>query len=144
MVNSAVSAVSSAWDAMTGWLDIKSPSRKAKRVIGRNWALGIGEGFEESFPEGDMTGVVESAMKDMQDALSTDPFDVPVTATVEGSSSRSNGRDINTALYELLVQYLPQLSADRNIYFNDGTWAGRLAPTINEELGRIAQWEAAQ
>ena len=144
LVNSAISAVSSAWNAMTGWLGIKSPSRKAKRVIGRNWALGIGEGFEESFPEGDMTGVVESAMKDMQNALSTNPFDVPVTATVEGSSSRSNGGDINAALYELLVQYLPQLSADRNIHFNDGTWAGRLAPTINEELGRIAQWEAAQ
>lgn len=144
LVNSAVSAVSSAWNAMTGWLGIKSPSRKAKRVIGRNWALGIGEGFEESFPEGDMTGVVESAMKDMQNALSTNPFDVPVTATVEGSPSRNNGGDVNAALYELLVQYLPQLSADRNIYFNDGTWAGRLAPTINEELGRIAQWEAAQ
>ena len=144
LVNSAVSAVSSAWNAMTGWLGIKSPSRKAKRVIGRNWALGIGEGFEESFPEGSMTGVVESAMKDMQNALSTNPFDVPVTATVEGSSSRGNSKDINAALYELLAQYLPQLSADRNIYFNDGAWAGRLAPTINEELGRIAQWEAAQ
>lgn len=144
LVNSAVSAVSSAWNAMTGWLGIKSPSRKAKRVIGRNWALGIGEGFEENFPEGSMTGVVESAMKDMQNALSTNPFDVPVTATVEGRNSDRNGRDINAALYELLAQYLPQLSADRNIYFNDGTWAGRLAPTINEELGRIAQWEAAQ
>lgn len=144
LVNAAISAVSSAWNAMTGWLGIKSPSRKAKRVIGRNWALGIGEGFEENFPEGDMTDVVESAMKDMQNALATNPFDVPVTATVEGSSSRSNGGDINAALYELLVQYLPQLSADRNIYFNDGAWAGRLAPTINEELGRIAQWEAAQ
>lgn len=144
LVNSAVSAVSSAWNAMTGWLGIASPSKKAKRVIGRNWALGIGEGFEENFPENSMTGVVESAMKDMQNALATNPFDVPVTATVEGSSSRSNGGDINAALYELLAQYLPQLSADRNIYFNDGTWAGRLAPTINEELGRIAQWEAAQ
>lgn len=144
LVNAALDAVGDAWDAMTGWLDIASPSKKAKRVIGRNWALGIGEGFEESFPEGDMTGVVESAMKDMQNALSTNPFDVPVTATVEGSSSRSNGGDINAALYELLALYLPQLSADRNIYFNDGTWAGRLAPTINEELGRIAQWEAAQ
>ena len=144
LVNAALDAVGDAWDAMTGWLDINSPSKKAKRVIGRNWALGIGEGFEESFPEGDMTGVVESAMKDMQDALSTNPFDVPVTATVEESSSRNNGGDINAALYELLVQYLPQLSADRNIYFNDGAWAGRLAPTINEELGRIAQWEAAQ
>lgn len=144
LVNSAISAVSSAWNAMTGWLGIASPSKKAKRVIGRNWALGIGEGFEESFPEGDMTGVVESAMKDMQNALATNPFDVPVTATVEGSPSRSNGGDINAALYELLAQYLPQLSADRNIYFNDGAWAGRLAPAVNEELGRIAQWEAAQ
>lgn len=144
LADAAISAVGDAWDGICSWLGIASPSKKARDIIGKNWALGIGVGFDKYMPEDEMTNAVESAMKDMQDALSTDPFDVPVTATVEGSSSRNNGRDINAALYELLVQYLPQLSADRNIYFNDGTWAGRLAPTINEELGRIAQWEAAQ
>lgn len=144
LADAAISAVGDAWDGICSWLGIASPSKKARDIIGKNWALGIGVGFEDNMPEDDMISGVESAMKDMQNALATNPFDVPVTATVEGSSSRNNGGDINAALYELLAQYLPQLSADRNIYFNDGTWAGRLAPTINEELGRIAQWEAAQ
>lgn len=139
LVNAALDAVGKAWDAMTGWLDIKSPSKKAKRVIGRNWALGIGEGFEENMPEDEMIGSVESTMKNMQNALTMEPLGIPVTPANE-----NNGGNMMAALYSLLAQYLPQISADKDIYFNDGTWAGRLAPTINEELGRIAQWEAAQ
>ena len=139
LASAALDAVSNAWNAMTGWLGIKSPSKKAKRVIGRNWALGIGEGFEENMPEDEMIGSVESTMKNMQNALTMEPLGIPVT-----SANENNGGNMMAALYGLLAQYLPQISADKDIYFNDGVWAGRLAPTINEELGRIAQWEAAQ
>lgn len=144
LADAAIGAVGDAWDGICDWLGIASPSKKAQDVIGKNWALGIGVGFERNMPESEMTGAVESAMKDMQDALAANPFDIPVTATVSRQDSIRAGGDINTALYELLAQYLPQISADKNIYFNDGAWAGRLAPSINEELGRIAQWEAAQ
>lgn len=144
LADAAISAVGDAWDGICSWLGIASPSKKARDIIGKNWALGIGVGFEDNMPEDDMISGVESTMKSMHDALEADSFDIPVTATVSRNGSRRNGGDMTTALYELLAQYLPQISADRNIYFNDGTWAGRLAPTINEELGRIAQWEAAQ
>ena len=90
-------------------------------------------------PEDEMIGSVESTMKNMQNALTMKPLGIPVT-----SASENNGGNMMAALYGLLAQYLPQISADKDIYFNDGVWAGRLAPTINEELGRIAQWEAVQ
>lgn len=139
LASAALDAVSNAWNAMTGWLGIASPSKKAKRVIGRNWALGIGEGFEENMPEDEMIGSVESTMKNMQNALTMEPLGIPVT-----SANENNGGNMMAALYGLLAQYLPQISANKDIYFNDGTWAGRLAPAVNEELGRIAEWEAAQ
>lgn len=141
LADAAISAVGDAWDGICNWLGIASPSKKARDIIGKNWALGIGVGFEDNIPEDDMISGVESTMKNMRNAL--DPFDVPITTTVSGSD-RNGSRDNMSNLYELLAQYLPQISANKDIYFNDGVWAGRLAPTINEELGRIAQWEAAQ
>ena len=145
VADAILGAIGDAWDAVTGWLGIKSPSRRARDVIGKNWALGIGMGFEENMPEDDMVAGAKSAMEAIQDTLTMDSFDIPMSATanMSGNGAGRSG-DMTAALYELLVQYLPQLSADRNIYFNDGAWAGRLAPSVNEELGRIAAWEAAQ
>lgn len=139
LVDAAISAVSGAWDAMTGWLDINSPSRKARDVIGKNWALGIGVGFEDNLPEDAMISGIESTMENMQNALNVEPLGIPVISTGE-----SNSNNTMAAVYALLSQYLPQISENKEIYFNDGTWAGRLAPAVNEELGRIAAWEAVQ
>lgn len=137
-------AVGSAWDTVTGWLGINSPSKRARDVIGKNWALGIGVGFEDNMPEDDILNAQKSVFEKLR--KEQDGFDFPDIEgsglfAVEGGDSRQSMTD---ALYELLSQYLPQISANKDIYFNDGVWAGRLAPTINEELGRIAQWEAAQ
>lgn len=144
LADAAISAVGDAWDGICSWLGIASPSKKARDIIGKNWALGIGVGFEDNMPEDDILSAQKSVFEKLR--KEQDGFDFPDIEgsglfAVEGGGSRQSMTD---ALYELLAQYLPQLSADRNIYFNDGTWAGRLAPTINEELGRIAQWEAAQ
>ena len=57
-----VGVVSSAWDGICDWLGIASPSKKARDIIGKNWALGIGVGFEKYMPDTDMQKDVESAM----------------------------------------------------------------------------------
>lgn len=65
LVNQAVSAAKSAFNAMKNWLGIKSPSRLAETVIGKNWALGIGEGFEKYMPTNDMIGALGDSFDDI-------------------------------------------------------------------------------
>ncbi|MBP5475127.1 MAG: phage tail tape measure protein [Methanomicrobium sp.] len=59
-------AVKGAWNTVTGWLGIKSPSKKAEQEIGKNWALGIAQGFEKYMPSLEMVGAVSSTFNDMQ------------------------------------------------------------------------------
>lgn len=144
LIDSAVGAVSDAWDALVNWLDIASPSKKARRVIGRNWALGIGVGFEESMPEDDMLNAQKSVFDKLSDAQGD--FDFP---EITGNPDRQrggvdgSGNGILGSVYELLVQYLPLL-ANMQIVLQEGTLVGKLAPGMNEELGKIARWEAAR
>ena len=144
LIDSAVGAVSDAWDALTNWLDINSPSRKARRVIGRNWALGIGVGFEESMPEDEMLNAQKSVFDKLSDAQ--DDFNFP---EITGNPDRQRGgvdgggNGILGSVYELLIQYLPLL-ANMQIVLQEGTLVGKLAPGMNEELGKIARWEAAR
>ena len=59
LADAAIGAVGGAWDGICSWLGIASPSKKARDVIGRNWALGIGEGFEQNMPETEMVATVK-------------------------------------------------------------------------------------
>lgn len=61
----ALNAVKAAWDTMTGFLKINSPSKRAHDFIGKNWALGIGEGFVDEMPTDDMVGAVEDTFNAM-------------------------------------------------------------------------------
>lgn len=61
----ALNAVKAAWDSMTGFLKINSPSKRAHDIIGKNWALGIGEGFVDEMPTDDMVGAVEDTFNQM-------------------------------------------------------------------------------
>lgn len=145
LIDSAVGAVSDAWDALTNWLDINSPSRKARKVIGRNWALGIGVGFEESMPEDDMLAAQKNAFDELKKQQKD--FDYSFTENYAvGNNENINGNNISvstTTIYELLAKYLPLL-ANMQIVMQDKTVAGKLAPILNEELGKIAEWEAAR
>lgn len=145
LINAATGAVSDAWDALTGWLNIASPSKKARDVIGKNWALGIGLGFEQNMPENDML----AAQKEVFDELEKQQahFNYPFTEnyTIDGNNINNddNINVSNSMIYNLLVKYLPLL-ANMQIVLQDRTIAGKLAPYINEELGVLAAWEAAQ
>ena len=52
-----------------------------------------------------------------------------------------NKTDI-TGITGMLAQLIQVMSAGQEIYFDNREWAGKLAPAINTELGRIAK-EAA-
>lgn len=67
LVNAAINVVADAWNGMKRWLGIASPSKKAEKELGRNWVLGIGQGFEKSMPDvaDDMVESVEDAFNDI-------------------------------------------------------------------------------
>ena len=73
LADAAIGAVGGAWDGICSWLGIASPSKKARDVIGRNWALGIGEGFEQNMPETEMVATVKTTMSDMNRSVSAMP-----------------------------------------------------------------------
>lgn len=67
LVDAAVSAVKSAWDGMTSFLDMHSPSKKARDFIGKNWIKGIGLGFEDETPNLEKIG--RDSMADVFNAM---------------------------------------------------------------------------
>lgn len=72
LANAAVDAAKSAWNAVTGWLKISSPSKKARDEIGKMWSKGIGIGFEQGMPVDEMVGSVANAFDEIEN------MDVPV------------------------------------------------------------------
>lgn len=68
LVNAAINVVADAWNGMKRWLGIASPSKKAEKELGRNWVLGIGQGFKKSMPDvaDDMVGSIEDAFNDIE------------------------------------------------------------------------------
>lgn len=143
LISTATGAVSDAWDALTGWLDINSPSRKARDIIGKNWALGIGVGFEDNMPEDDMLAAQKNTFDELekQQKYFNHSFTENYTLSNDGNITGNNAEISTTTIYELLVKYLPLL-ANMQIVLQDRTIAGKLAPIINEELGALAEWEA--
>ena len=91
LARAALDAVTGAWDAMTGWLDIHSPSKKAEKVIGKNWALGIGVGFEKNMPVGDMVGNVNTAMSKIHSSVSALEGGANITKRTDSNPVRGGG-----------------------------------------------------
>lgn len=60
------SAIKSAWDGALDFLGIASPSKKARDIIGKNWALGIGEGFKRYMPIDEMVASVAEAFDEIE------------------------------------------------------------------------------
>jgi hypothetical protein len=89
-----IGAVSDAWDGLVSWLDIRSPSHKAENVIGKNWALGIGVGFEKNMPEDEMT----LSTKHTMDAISG-TIDRPMRSYQ--AIDRGDNADVVAAITEL-------------------------------------------
>lgn len=80
LVNIAVNAARSAINAVKSWLGINSPSKRAKKEIGK-WILpGVGEGVEESEPE--LNEKMEDAADDMMTSFDNRAREVDVSGLV--------------------------------------------------------------
>ena len=88
----------------------------------------------DSQPELKSRGLVTDAMKDVQMSLQLD------TSSLKDASDPS--KTDFAGITGMLTQLIQVMSAGQDIYFDNREWAGKLAPAINNELGRIAR-EAA-
>ena len=120
-------------------LQIRSPS-KIMQEVGEYTGEGLEIGLEKSGK-----GILKTA-SDIIDTL-TDTFDATgintgiealnngIHTSARATAARESNSDNTIAtVKDILVRYLPYLAADKDIRFDDGTWAGVLAPSINQEL----------
>lgn len=125
-------------------LQIKSPSKKMQEV-GEYTGEGLQIGLERSAPGilGAMGGIANQ-MASMAPNLGVgiSAYNAAVNNMNRGTTAMAADMSGIGTIMTLLAKYLPQAAADRDIYFNDGTWAGKLAPAINNELGRMAAMAA--
>lgn len=78
-------------------LGIKSPSRVWKEEVGKNLALGIGEGFEETMA--DVRGDMTDSMDGLTGSMSTEVNAYGSDASQLGSSNVYNGGNISINVY---------------------------------------------
>ncbi|MDE5600747.1 MAG: hypothetical protein K2I60_03935, partial [Oscillospiraceae bacterium] len=134
-------------------LGIHSPSKVFEEQVGKNMALGVGEGFMSS---------MKSVSKQMQRAIPTD-FDTDLNMAVNAANSpfdiknskidsstitlidrfkyaiENTNENISTKLdsiFYFLQDYIPELR-NRQICLDTGVLVGELTPSINNELARI-------
>ena len=141
-------------DGIKSVLGIKSPSKLFRDEVGKNLALGLGEGFVDTMSE---------VKKDMEKALPTD-FSTDLNMAVNSAMSKSkisidaqnqamsynlidnfksaikvsNGNvldKLNSILY-FLEGYIPDLQK-RKVCLDTGVLVGELTPSINRELAKI-------
>lgn len=96
LVNAAINVVADAWNGMKRWLGIASPSKKAEKELGRNWVLGIGQGFEKSMPDvaDDMVGSIEDAFNDIEN-IGEPVIETSVTRTGDAGTTYSGAPVFN-------------------------------------------------
>ncbi len=124
-------------DGMKSALGIHSHSTIFEQEVGKNMALGVGEGFVNA-----MNGV----KKDMPKVIPTD-FDTDLNMLPSLTNSISNIKTAsevsNSGILEkldsilsLLQYYIPGLKS-RQICLDAGVLVGELTPPINQELAKI-------
>jgi hypothetical protein len=120
-------------------LQIRSPS-KIMQEVGEYTGEGLEIGLEESGKG--ILDTAEGIISTLTDTLGTtnlrtglEALNSGVYASVQTKAARTESADSTiAAVIDMLTQYLPYLAADKDIHFDDGTWAGVLAPSINQEL----------
>lgn len=126
-------------------LQIKSPS-KVMQQIGEYTGAGLEIGLEDS--AGGILATASRISNSMAAALTPQLSGInAINAGISAGNARtqaaasSNMTGINTIL-QLLTQYLPDMAADKQILFDDGTWAGQLAPAMNRKFAQMAALSA--
>lgn len=124
-------------DGMKSALGIHSPSTVFEQEVGKNMAVGVGEGF---------VNAMDGVKKDMQEAIVPD-FDTNLNMLPSSTNSISNIKTASEvsnsgilgkldSILSLLEYYIPGLKS-RQICLDTGVLVGELTPPINRELARI-------
>lgn len=127
-------------DGIKSALGIHSPSKVFEEQVGKNMALGVGEGFMKA---------MENVKKDMDKAIPKD-FGNDLNMSIDSADSlvsmSGNKLDLDIknngifgkldSILSLLEYYIPELQ-NRQICLNTGVLVGELTPPINRELAKI-------
>lgn len=113
-------------------LQVKSPSKVMEKIGGF-----VGEGLEIGLAES-ASGIYAAAEKiaeGTQESLSgINAINSARMAANQQNRQQAESNSQITGLTSLLNHYLPYLAEDTQITFDDGTWAGKLAPAISQEM----------
>lgn len=130
-IGNVTNAVSSVANTIRSWLHFSRPDEGPLHYYEEwmpDFMKGLATGIKKS------QGLVADAMKDVQ-------MDMQLDTSSMKPANNLNKTDI-TGITGMLAQLIQVMSAGQEIYFDNREWAGKLAPAINTELGRIAK-EAA-
>ena len=130
-IGNVTNAVSNVANTIRSWLHFSRPDEGPLHYYEEwmpDFMKGLATGIEKS------QGLVADAMKDVQ-------MDMQLDTSSMKPANNLNKTDI-TGITGMLAQLIQVMSAGQEIYFDNREWAGKLAPAINNELGRIAK-EAA-
>lgn len=113
-------AVKGAWDTVTGWLGIKSPSKKAEKEIGVNWSRGIGLGFVRDMPKEGL--MMADAVSDAFNGLLGDGIGFDGNESVGGTFAPvinvygAQGQDVNDLADIVMDKMTRELKRRRGSY----------------------------
>ena len=130
-IGNITDAVSNVANTIRSWLHFSRPDEGPLHYYEEwmpDFMSGLADGIRKS------QNVITDAMKDVQTSLTLETGAIKIPQGTDKS-------DI-AGITNMLGQLLQVLSAGQDIYFDNKEWAGKLAPAINTELGRI-QKEAA-
>ena len=130
-IGNVTNAVSNVANTIRSWLHFSRPDEGPLHYYEEwmpDFMKGLATGIEKS------QGLVADAMKDVQ-------MDMQLDTSSMKPANNLNKTDI-TGITGMLARLIQVMSAGQEIYFDNREWAGKLAPAINNELGRIAK-EAA-
>lgn len=130
-IGNVTKAVSSVADTIKSWLHFSRPDVGPLHYYEEwmpDFMKGLAEGIKKS------KSLVADAMKDVQMSMQLD------TSSMKAANNPS--KTDFAGIMGMLTQLIQVMSAGQEIYFDNREWAGKLAPAINTELGKIAK-EAA-
>lgn len=115
-----------------------SPSR-VMMAIGDDVGAGLAIGIEESGEAAIRTSAdVANNIIDAFDTSGINALSSGMNSTLQMNTARADASGNAMAqLVGLLSQYMPYLASDKNIHFDDGTWAGVLTPAIVDRMQEL-------
>ena len=138
LVDAAVDAAKSAFNAAKDFLGIHSPSRLFRDEIGKYMALGMGVGFEQNVPTGDMTDSISGAIGQMQrkvSSITTRPSDAKVYPL--NPSKDNSGGTPELFDYDRLGEATAKAMEGMGVYMDSKPVGKLVTPTVNDELGKL-------